>query len=216
LDVRSAILRNIRQSQYPNSKLNEPISDFKLFLPDNATTATHNTFFMTDYGAGTKQVLNYNQPKINGEPIRLCSKQPVAAMSPEQMKWYRETKHNNKFPRPLPSLGTNDLEKLRQDKATTFKYNHYAPVTNPYYVDNPIYYTDLSQDNIEMHNKYTEDREEFSQNMINGIIDDMNILANPGSAGKVNTNGSSSDNGIANEIINNLSIAQYLRYLQRK
>lgn len=177
-DISSAIVRNIRQAQYPNSKLNEPIHSFAAFLPNNVTTATNNIFFMTNYGNDTNKVLDYNPPKNAENRIKICGKQPVVSMSSVQMRWYANTKHNNKFPMPLQTIGTNDLKKIREDKTTTFNYRHYASVVNPYYVDNPIYYTDLAEDNIEMHNRYIEKREEFAYNQFNGIIDDMNILSN--------------------------------------
>uniref|UniRef100_A0A6C0HL86 Uncharacterized protein n=1 Tax=viral metagenome TaxID=1070528 RepID=A0A6C0HL86_9ZZZZ len=174
LDVKSAILRNMRQMQYPNTRLNEPISNFQAFLPNTVTTARDNQFYMANYGNHEEKVLNYKPPSY--DRIKICGRQPVSSMSHTQMKMYTNTKHSNKFPVPLPTNGINELNTLRDDRSTSFTYTHYTPVVNKSYVDSPIYYSDLSQDNIDMHDEYTAKIAQTNLHIFNGVIDDMNIL----------------------------------------
>ena len=174
LDVKSAIMRNIRQAQYPKTQLNEPISNFQAFLPNTITTIANDNLYMTNYGHYEEKVLEYKPPLH--ERIKICGKQPVSSMSHKQMKIYATTKPNNKFPVPLPTNGINDLNTLIDDRSTSFTYTHYAPVINKSYIDCPIYYGDVSQDNIDMHDKYTEKIAQTNLHIFNGVIDDMNIL----------------------------------------
>lgn len=188
----SAILRNIRQAQYPNSRVNQPISNFQAFLPNTITTATsnrsqnvasqnaQNSQYMVDYGKEENHVLDYNPPTSAGERIKICGKQPVARMSSENMKLYASTKNHTKFPVPLPTIGTNHIDTLSDNKITSFNYVHYAPTPNDQYVTCPIYNGDLSQENTELHDQYIANVEQNRVNMYNGIIDDMNILCDDG------------------------------------
>ena len=207
--VYETLVRNVQQAQYPNSKLNEPINNFKLFYPHENIHSHEGQYFMTNYGSSKnkKQILNYNSPpmerinviggKKNKTQTQIHNKNPIIMMNPEQMKIYETTKHTNKFAKPLKTTGTNNLCKLYNpiNNISTFTYARYAPIINNNYVDSPIYYTDLSGETIDMKADYINSISERNNNWFNGIIDDMNIL----SANSINiSNGGNGVNGVNN------------------
>jgi hypothetical protein len=198
--VYDTLMRNMKQAQYPNSKLNEPINNFKLFLPKQNIYNGRGMRFMTQYGEGEDKVLDYNAP--NMKRVQLCSKPETVSMDYENMKIYRDTKPQNKFPVPLETDGTNKLKVLLNPKKnnTTFIYSRYAttPVNN-YYVDCPIYYGELSVETQMEHVNYIEKIEKRNNELYNSIIEDMNILT-------------SVDN---DSIIENNANSMTIQYLQR-
>lgn len=174
--VRDTLIRNLQQTQYPNSKLREPINNFTYFIPDeNNKKPYEKLFYMEDYT--DKRVLEYKQPQQ--EEICIKSKSPISRMSIENEKIYKQTKHKKLFPVPIPTLGTNNLNKLNNpdiNKLTSFNYTKYSK-NNNYYLDNPIYYSPISNETIEQYNNFIDSREIFRNNLIKGIIEDMEILS---------------------------------------
>ncbi len=174
--VQETLIRNLQQAQYPNSKLHEPINNFTTFLPNEDNKKPYEKmFYMENYN--DPRVLEYKQPPQ--KTIVLCSKSPIMKMSPDNEKLYSQTKHHNLFPVPIPTLGTNNLSKLSNpdiNTLTSFEYKKYGN-NNQYYIDNPIYYSPLSEETIEQYNEYVDSRTQFRDNMIKGIIEDMEILS---------------------------------------
>lgn len=184
--VKETLIRNLQQAQYPNSTLHEPINNFTYFIPnENYKKPYEKLFYMEDYP--DKRVLQYNQPPQ--KPICITSKSPISRMSDTNEQIYKQTKHHNLFPLPIPTLGTNNLNKLNNpdiNSLTSFEYKKYGN-NNQYYIDNPIYYSPLSKETIVQYNDYNDSRTTFRDNMIKGIIEDMEILT---------TNDVQSDNNV--------------------
>ena len=131
-------------------------------------------FYMENYS--DPRVLQYKQP--SQKTITICSKSPITKMSQENELLYSQTKHHNLFPVPIPTLGTNNLTKLTDpdiNTLTSFEYKRYGN-NNQYYVDNPIYYSPLSEETINEYNSYVDSRTKFRDDMIRGVIEDMEIL----------------------------------------
>lgn len=172
--VKDTLIRNLQQAQYPNSTLNEPINNFTHFLPNEDTKKPfEKMFYMENYN--DPRVLQYKQPPQ--KPICITSKSPITKMSQENELLYSQTKHHNLFPVPIPTLGTNNLTKLTDpdiNTLTSFEYKRYG--NNKYYLDNPIYYSPLSDETIVQYNGYVDSRTKFRDDMIRGVIEDMEIL----------------------------------------
>lgn len=191
ISVYDTLVRNMQQAQYPNSKLNEPINNFKLFYPNQNIHTHEGQYFMTNYGSSKneKLVLNYNSPPMERINIRgsktnkiekqIHNKNSIVMMNPEHMKIYETTKHNNKFARPLKTTGSNNLKIINNpcNNISTFNYYRYAPIINNNYIDSPIFNTDLSGETIDLKTDYINYINERSNNWFNSIIDDMNILS---------------------------------------
>lgn len=180
--VYDTLMRNLRQAQYPNSKVNEPINNFNLFLPKQNINNAEGMRFMTQYGKGENKVLDYDAPMMQRYGAdgnkKICSKPETFSMSYKNMKIYMETKPQNKFPVPLATDGTNNLKVLLNPKKydSTFTYTRYGPPVNNYYVDCPIYYGEISQETLMEHEKYINTIEKKNNDLYNSMIEDMNIL----------------------------------------
>jgi hypothetical protein len=191
--VYDTLMRNLRQAQYPNSKVNEPINNFNLFLPKQNINSQAGMRFVTQYGKGENKVLDYNAPMMQRYGAdgnkQICSKPETFSMSYKNMKIYRDTKPQNKFPVPLATDGTNNLKVLIDPKKydSTFTYTRYGPPVNNYYVDCPIYYGEISQETIMEQENYIDKIELRNNDLYNGIIEDMNILSGLNDNSKQNT-----------------------------
>jgi len=174
--VLDTLKRNLQQAQYPNSTLYEPINSYTYFIPNEDNKKPYEKlFYMENYP--DKRVLEYNQPPQ--QSVCMTSKSPISRMSKENERIYKQTKHNQLFPVPIPTLGTNNLDKLNNpdiNTLTSFNYIRYCK-NNNYYIDNPIYYKPLSNETIEQYNDYIDSRQQFRDDMIRGVIEDMELLS---------------------------------------
>jgi hypothetical protein len=95
----------------------------------------------------------------------------------ESTKMYLETKRKEPFPTPLSSNGTNQLQILFNNKCerSTFDYKRFGD-DNKYWIDNPIYYSDVSKDTKELSEQYGKIMDDRNVNLYSSVFEDMYIL----------------------------------------
>jgi len=141
----------------------------------------------------------------------------------ESLKLYEETKSKAEFAKPMNSNGSNTLETLYNDclNKPTFTYKRYGehnfnqPNKN-YFVDNPIYSRDISEETNDLKTEYMNSRETNFQNVYSSVFEDMYILGydpdnvKPTLSNNEGDDGSNSPNSL-NNIDNNFNLNNLLK-----
>jgi hypothetical protein len=173
--ILDTLKRNLEQAAYPNSKLNEPINNFKLFYPDLKKDTRAQELYVSNYD---DKVMNYNSP--DSENVKLPSKQPIYKMSHENTAKFLNSKPITKFAKPLQNAGTNKLDYLIFTKLneSTFNFKRFGQPIHDVYVDNPLYYGDISDETRSQNDNYFDNIADKNLYLINGVLEDMNLLQN--------------------------------------
>ena len=136
----------------------------------------------------------------------------------ESLKLYEETKSKAEFAKPMNSNGSNTLETLYNDclNKPTFTYKRYGqhnfnqPNKN-YFVDNPIYSRDISEETNDLKTEYMNSRETNFQNVYSSVFEDMYILGyDPGNVKPISSDDKGDGPNGPNSIDNNFNLNNLL------
>jgi hypothetical protein len=171
--VIDTLKRNLAQAEYPNSKLNEPINNYKLFHPNLKQDNRARDFYISNYD---EKVMDYNAPQM--DRINIKSKHPYYDINNADVIKYNDTKPKINFAKPLKTNGINKLDYLdcKSLNKNTFKFERYGHRINSDNIDNPLYYSNISDETRYQYGDYFNKIADRNDNILNGVLEDISIL----------------------------------------
>ena len=169
----------------------------------NSTSAVESIEYRNFYSDWKQDVLKWKLPAA--EPITYpYSKAIVYNANDEHIKMYEETKRHNQFAKPMANIGSNKLIDVfgEETTKTTFNFTRYGNrgPKDEYWVNNPIYSEDITEESRDLKIKYINDIPNRTMELYSSVFEDMYILGyNPNKQDTIDKN------------INNLSIINMRR-----
>ena len=175
--------QNISYKDFYNdeSKL-KPVAPYRLGIVKHPRNGVKQVIqYRNFYSDSSPNARKYNAPEqkdIEGKILHDSSRLPMFYDS--KLKLYEETRRKNDFAKPIAGNGSNKLSVMYNDclNKTTFEYNRFGNrgPDNKYWVDNPIYSHDISQETNMLNNNYMKSIKTSTENLYASVFEDMYFL----------------------------------------
>ena len=187
--------QNISYKDFYNdeSKL-KPVAPYRLGIVKHPKNGVKQVIqYRNFYRDSSPNARKYNAPEqkdIEDKILHDSSRLPMFYDS--KLKLYEETRRKNDFAKPIAGNGSNKLSVMYNDclNKTTFEYTRFGNrgTDNKYWVDNPIYSHDISQETNMLNNNYMKSIKISTENLYASVFEDMYFLTTNANAQNNNNN----------------------------